>query len=84
MTARRSRLGAAAPGREEARAAAGAHKRQLMDGIRWRTRAGAPWRYVPERYGPWETVYGLCQQLLADRGRHRSVRRVGRLVGRAG
>ncbi|MFF0087236.1 transposase, partial [Streptomyces canus] len=27
-------------------------KRQLIDGIRWRTRAGAPWRDVPERYGP--------------------------------
>ncbi|MEU2718460.1 transposase [Streptomyces sp. NPDC007205] len=22
-------------------------RRQLMDGIRWRTRAGAPWRDVP-------------------------------------
>ncbi|MBI0383291.1 transposase, partial [Streptomyces albiflaviniger] len=34
-------------------------KRQLIDGIRRRTRAGAPWRDVPERYGPWGTVYGL-------------------------
>ncbi|WP_333775599.1 transposase [Streptomyces sp. IBSBF 3136] len=25
-------------------------KRQLTDGIRWRTRAGAPWRNAPERY----------------------------------
>ncbi|MFE9614194.1 transposase [Streptomyces sp. NPDC006012] len=25
-------------------------KRHLIDGIRWRTRAGAPWRDVPERY----------------------------------
>ncbi|TQE32693.1 transposase, partial [Streptomyces ipomoeae] len=25
-------------------------KRQLIDGIRWRTRAGTPWRDVPERY----------------------------------
>ncbi|MFE3215188.1 transposase [Streptomyces antimycoticus] len=31
-------------------------KRQLIDGIRWRARAGAPWRDVPERYGPWGTV----------------------------
>ncbi|MGW2210725.1 hypothetical protein [Streptomyces sp. NPDC001781] len=23
-----------------------------MDGIRWRTRAGAPWRDVPERLRP--------------------------------
>ncbi|MFF5782989.1 transposase [Streptomyces virginiae] len=26
-------------------------RRQLIDGIRWRTRAGTPWRDVPERYG---------------------------------
>ncbi|GAB2850705.1 hypothetical protein GCM10027074_16610 [Streptomyces deserti] len=26
-------------------------RRQLIDGIRWRTRTGAPWRDVPERYG---------------------------------
>ncbi|WP_351236399.1 transposase [Streptomyces sp. NPDC002133] len=26
-------------------------RRQLMDGIRRRTRTGAPWRDVPERYG---------------------------------
>ncbi|MGW2034041.1 transposase [Streptomyces spinosus] len=24
-------------------------RRQLIDGIRWRTRTGAPWRDVPER-----------------------------------
>jgi len=26
-------------------------KRQLIDGIRWRTRTGAPWRDVPLAYG---------------------------------
>ncbi|MEV5384404.1 transposase [Streptomyces sp. NPDC052721] len=30
-----------------------------MDGIRGRTRTGAPWRDVPERYGPWDRVYDL-------------------------
>jgi transposase len=34
-------------------------RRQLVDGIRWRVRAGAPWRDVPERYGHWQSVYGL-------------------------
>ncbi|WP_245686001.1 transposase [Streptomyces niveus] len=33
--------------------------RQLIDGIRWRTRTGAPRRDVPERYGPWDRVYDL-------------------------
>src|ERR1700760_3442143 len=27
-------------------------KRQLINGIRWRVRTGAPWRYVPPAYGP--------------------------------
>ncbi|WP_196443850.1 transposase [Planomonospora sp. ID67723] len=28
-------------------------KRQLIDGIRWRVRVGAPWRDVPDCYGSW-------------------------------
>jgi transposase len=31
--------------------------RQVLNGILFRTRAGIPWRDLPERYGPWETVY---------------------------
>jgi transposase len=41
-------------------------KRQLIDGIRWRTRAGVPWRDVPERYGPWASVYGLFRAWQRD------------------
>ncbi|MFE2996672.1 IS5 family transposase [Nocardia sp. NPDC059246] len=37
-------------------------KRQLLDGIRWRIRCGAPWRDVPDRYGPWQTIYGLFRR----------------------
>jgi transposase len=37
-------------------------KRRLIDGIRWRIRTGAPWRDVPPRYGPWQTVYGLFRR----------------------
>lgn len=37
-------------------------KRQLIDGIRWRIRTGAPWREMPTRYGPWQTVYGLFRR----------------------
>ncbi|MGR7025869.1 IS5 family transposase [Geodermatophilus sp. URMC 62] len=33
--------------------------RQLVDGIRFRTRTGCPWRDVPERYGTWQSIYGL-------------------------
>ena len=31
--------------------------RRIIDGILWRERTGAPWRDLPERYGPWSTVY---------------------------
>ena len=41
-------------------------KRQLIDGIRWRARTGAPWRDVPGRYGKWETVYGLFRRWQRD------------------
>ncbi|TDE17822.1 IS5 family transposase [Actinomadura sp. 6K520] len=37
-------------------------KRQLIDGIRWRVRAGAPWRDVPECYGSWQAVYSLFRR----------------------
>ncbi|GAA3121603.1 hypothetical protein GCM10010466_10640 [Planomonospora alba] len=37
-------------------------KRQLIDGIRWRVRVGAPWRDVPERYGCRQTIYGLFRR----------------------
>jgi transposase len=41
-------------------------KRQLIDGIRWRIRIGAPWRDVPAEYGPWQTVYGLFRRWQRD------------------
>jgi transposase len=41
-------------------------KRQLIDGIRWRTRVGAPWRDVPAEYGPWQCVYWLFRRWQLD------------------
>jgi transposase len=41
-------------------------ERQLIDGIRWRVRAGAPWRDVPPAYGHWHTVYGLFRRWQRD------------------
>ncbi|MCE7002300.1 IS5 family transposase [Kibdelosporangium philippinense] len=41
-------------------------KRKLIDGIRFRVRTGVPWRDLPERYGPWETVYGLFRRWQRD------------------
>jgi hypothetical protein len=37
-------------------------RRQLIDGIRWRIRTGAPWRDVPACYGRWFSVYGLLRR----------------------
>lgn len=41
-------------------------KRQLIDGIRWRARVGAPWRDIPPGYGHWRTVYGLFRRWQRD------------------
>ncbi|MFJ7913178.1 IS5 family transposase [Kitasatospora sp. NPDC096204] len=46
-------------------------KRQLINGIRFRTRTGIPWRDLPERYGPWETVYGLFRRWQRNGTWHR-------------
>jgi transposase len=57
-------------------AAGGAAHRQVVNGILWKLRTGAPWRDLPEqRYGPWQTCYdrfvrwrrdGTWERLLAD------------------
>lgn len=31
--------------------------RQVWNGIFWILRSGSPWRDLPERYGPWQSVY---------------------------
>jgi transposase len=47
--------------------------RDVLNGILWILRTGAPWRDLPERYGPWTTIYdrfrrwcknGLFQKIL--------------------
>jgi transposase len=32
-------------------------RRLMLDGIFWVLATGAPWRDLPERFGPWQTVY---------------------------
>lgn len=48
--------------------------RRVLNGIIWRLKTGAPWRDIPERYGPWQTCYdrfvrwsrnGTWQQVLS-------------------
>lgn len=41
-------------------------KRQLIDGIRWRIRVGAPWRDIPACYGSWSAAYALFRRWQRD------------------
>jgi transposase len=41
-------------------------KRQLINGIRWRVRAGVLWWDVPADYWPWQMVYGLFRRWQRD------------------
>ena len=38
--------------------------RTIINGIIWIARSGAPWRDMPERYGPWETIYARFRGLI--------------------
>jgi transposase len=33
-------------------------RREMLNGLLWILCTGAQWRDLPERFGPWETVYG--------------------------
>ena len=37
-----------------------------MNGLFWRLRTGAPWRDIPERYGPWQTIYDRFNRYRQD------------------
>jgi len=34
-----------------------ADDRKVLNGLIWKLATGASWRDIPERYGPWQTVY---------------------------
>ena len=41
-------------------------RRTIVDGILWVLRTGAPWRDLPEEFGPWETYYGCFNRWNGD------------------
>ena len=41
-------------------------RRLIMDGILWVLRTGAPWRDVPDDFGPWATVWDLFDTWNSD------------------
>jgi transposase len=40
--------------------------RQVLNAILWKLRTGAPWRDLPERYGPWKTAHERLRKWTAD------------------
>ena len=40
--------------------------RTMLNAMVWIARNGAPWRDLPERYGPWETVYSRFRKWIED------------------
>jgi transposase len=40
--------------------------RQVIDAILWKLRTGAPWRDLPERYGPWKTAHERLRRWSTD------------------
>jgi len=40
--------------------------RNMLNGILWILRTGAPWRDLPERFGPWQTVYDYYRHWRDD------------------
>lgn len=40
--------------------------REMLNGVLWILRTGAPWRDLPERYGPWQSVYEYFTTWRAD------------------
>jgi transposase len=40
--------------------------RQVLEGFVFKFRTGVPWRDLPERFGPWQTVHGRFARWAAD------------------
>nr|WP_245685088.1 transposase [Streptomyces exfoliatus] len=40
--------------------------RHVLEGIVFKFRTGLPWRDLPERFGPWQTVHGRFARWAAD------------------
>ncbi len=68
------RLSPLLPPQKPKRGRPGNELRPIVNAILWIVRTGAPWRDLPERYGPWSTVAsrfyrwqkaGVWQQVLS-------------------
>ncbi|SUP61831.1 IS5 family transposase [Streptomyces griseus] len=59
-------------------------RRRLIDGIRFRVRAGVPWRDIPVEYGPWNRVYDLFRRWQRNGTWHRILTRLQSLADAKG
>ena len=41
--------------------------RPFVNAVMWRLKTGAPWRDIPERYGPWKTTYNRFARWVQTR-----------------
>jgi transposase len=53
---------ASVPRSQERRGRPQRHPREVLDGILWVLRTGAPWKDVPQRYPPYQTCHRRFQQ----------------------
>ena len=58
--------------------------RQVIDGILHRVRTGVQWRDLPERFGPWKTVYERHRLWSADGTWERLLQQVQAVADAAG
>ncbi len=58
--------------------------REMLEAMLWLVRVGAPWRDLPDGYGPWQTVYHRFSQWRDDGTFDRIVKRLQVLLGDAG
>jgi transposase len=61
-----ARLEPLLPDRTPQRGGRWSDHRQVINGVLWRTRTGAPWRDLPASYGNWKTVYSRHRRWSGD------------------
>src|SRR5438067_13272031 len=58
--------------------------RAMLNGVVWRLNAGSPWRDLPDRFGPWQTVYHRFNALRKSGLLDRIIGRLQLRLGEAG
>jgi transposase len=56
------------PQREDGRGRPWRDPRDVINGILWILRTGAPWKDLPERYPPYQTCHRRFQRWIEDQG----------------